>query len=101
MRNFEQNPHFQAIQDYYGEQRAKRSNVLYIHHIGEGLIVLDAIDATLSARQAYCLHPIVQGDDALKFFVEEIDESNRTKYEAVFVDPATQVMVYPVFVTTV
>lgn len=37
----------------------------------------------------------------LAFFVEEIDETNRTKYEVVFVDPATQVTVYPVFVTTV
>lgn len=37
----------------------------------------------------------------LAFFVEEIDDANRTKYEAPFVDPSTQVTVYPVFVTTV
>src|SRR6185295_15909991 len=58
-------PHYQAIQAFYGDRRTKRSGVLYIQHINEGLLVLDLIDATQHARQAYCLHPIVQGDTEL------------------------------------
>lgn len=37
----------------------------------------------------------------LAFFVEEIDDANRTKYEALFVDPSSNITVNPVFVTTV
>ena len=59
------NPHYQAIQAFYGDRRAKRSGVLYIQHINEGLLVLGAIQATQSAREAYCIHPIVQGDREL------------------------------------
>ena len=36
-----------------------------MQHINEGLLVLNAIHATLPARQAYCLHAIVQGDNEL------------------------------------
>ncbi len=70
MGNFENNPHFQAIREYYGKQKAKRSGILYINHIRQGLVVLDAINATPSAREAYCLHPIVQSDEALKVAFE-------------------------------
>ncbi len=37
---------------------------------------------------------------ALAFIVEAIDEANRAKYEAVYVDPNTGVTVTPVFVET-
>src|SRR4051794_1444989 len=63
--NFAEDPHYKAIHEFYGERRAERSDVLYIRHINEGLLVLDAIDAALTARQAYCLHPLVQGDTEL------------------------------------
>lgn len=59
-------PHYQTIQAFYADRRAKRSGIFYIQHINEGLLVLDAISATLPARQAYCLHPIVQGDTELR-----------------------------------
>ena len=36
----------------------------------------------------------------LVLFVERIDEQNRTKYEAIYRDPQTQVVVAPVFVET-
>jgi hypothetical protein len=62
---FIDNPHFQAIKSYYGEQCAKRSGVPYIKHIQEGLVVLDTIHATQHAHEAYCLHPILQADEAL------------------------------------
>lgn len=68
---FHSNPHYLAIRDYYGERRAKRSGIPYFHHIDEGLVVLNAINATQSACEAFCLHPIVQGNgDLLNAFQE-------------------------------
>ena len=63
--NFSDNPHYRAICEYYGQRRAERSGVLYIQHIDEGLTVLAAIQASQPACEAYCLHPIVQSNDAL------------------------------------
>ena len=63
--DYHNDPHYHAIQAFYGDRRAQRSGVLYIQHINEGLLVLEAIQATLPACQAYCLHPIVQGDTEL------------------------------------
>lgn len=56
---------YQAISTLYGERRAKRSKVLYMNHINEGLLVLSAIGANLETKRAWCLHPIFQNDDDL------------------------------------
>ncbi len=58
--------HYALIESYYGSRRAKRSGVLYMKHIDEGLAILDAIAADLSAKRAFCLHPIVQSDEDLR-----------------------------------
>jgi hypothetical protein len=63
--------HYRAIKEYYGDRKAKRSQVPLMNHIEEGLIILDAIDASPSAQRAYCIHPIVQADDDLKEAVRE------------------------------
>lgn len=57
--------HLRAIRAFYGERRAERSRVLLMNHIEEGLTILDALDARIVAKQAYCLHPLVQMDDDL------------------------------------
>lgn len=57
---------YMLISKYYGNRRAKRSGVLYMNHIDEGLVILDAINATQVAKDAYCLHPILQDDNTLK-----------------------------------
>jgi hypothetical protein len=57
--------HLRAIRSFYGERRAERSGVQLIHHVHEGLTILDALDARIVAKQAFCLHPIVQMDDDL------------------------------------
>lgn len=57
---------YTIIAEYYGDRLAKRSGVPYINHIDEGLIILEAINATQVAKDAYCLHPILQDDDSLK-----------------------------------
>lgn len=54
------------IRDFYGHRRAKRSGVLYINHILEGLSILAQESASLDAMRAYCLHPLLQGDEDLK-----------------------------------
>lgn len=56
---------YQLISTYYAEDRAKRSEVLLMNHIEEGLQILEAIGASAQAMQAYCLHPILQADEAL------------------------------------
>ncbi len=58
-------PEYNLIVAYYGEQRAARSGVLLMNHIDEGLCLLQAIDAKASAQRAYCLHPLLQSDEAL------------------------------------
>ena len=59
------NPHYQAIQAFYADRRAQRSQVPLIAHINEGLALLDALGAEQSAKDAFCLHPLVQDNEAL------------------------------------
>jgi hypothetical protein len=54
-----------AISSYYGDKRAERSGVLLMNHITEGLVILDEVGASEWAKRAFCLHPIVQEDEAL------------------------------------
>jgi hypothetical protein len=57
---------YKLISAHYGNQVARRSQVPLMNHINEGLVVLDRIGATDQAKQAFCLHPIVQTDEDLK-----------------------------------
>ena len=59
-------PEYRLISAFYDGQSAKRTGLPYIKHINEGLAVLDRIDASLSTRKAYCLHPIFQGTHSFK-----------------------------------
>ena len=60
------NPHYQAIQQFYADRRAERSQVPLIRHIDEGLRVLEAIGAPQVAKDAFCLHPLVQSTPSLE-----------------------------------
>ena len=53
------------VQEFYGDQRAQRSQVKLMHHIDEGLMILDWLGASLTTQEAYCIHPILQSDQAL------------------------------------
>jgi hypothetical protein len=56
----------------YGDKTAKRSNVPLINHINEGIIILDEIGASDTAKRAYCMHPVLQDDDSLLKNYEEV-----------------------------
>lgn len=56
---------YSLIKNYYADRETKRSKVPLINHINEGLVVLDHLDASLSTKKAFCLHPLLQDDDAL------------------------------------
>jgi hypothetical protein len=49
---------YEIISNFYG-------NVPLINHIDEGLAILEWIGASETSKKAYCLHPILQSDDAL------------------------------------
>lgn len=60
-------PEYVAIERHYGDRRAVRSEVPYMHHIDEGLRVLRRwLGASDQGIRAYCLHPLVQGDADLR-----------------------------------
>lgn len=78
--------HFElrAIEQFYGDQRAKRSGVLLINHIHEGLAILDALEAPELAYRLFCLHPVGRKAEmraVVKYFelddaIEEYNELN-------------------------
>jgi len=65
MTPFNQDVHYQIIKNLYKGRKAKRTDVPYITHIDEGLVVLDTLSAPLISKQGYCLHPVVQLDEEL------------------------------------
>lgn len=56
---------YDIISNFYGNQKANRSGVDLMNHIDEGLFILEKIGASELAKKAYCLHPILQSDEAL------------------------------------
>lgn len=56
---------YKLIEKHYEGKRARRSGVPLINHINEGLIVLAEIGSSVDAMRAFCLHPLVQSDEAL------------------------------------
>jgi hypothetical protein len=55
---------YQIISDHYGDSTAKRSGVRLMNHIDEGIEILHLIGADEDTIDAYCLHPILQSDEA-------------------------------------
>lgn len=57
---------YQIIREFYGSKTASRSGVPLINHIDEGLEILSNLNASYASKAAYCLHPIIQGDQELR-----------------------------------
>lgn len=62
MTDIKDSREYAAISKFYGTRRAKRSNVLLMNHINEGLYILKQMSASNAAQRAFCLHPIFQND---------------------------------------
>lgn len=60
------NPYYVLIRDYYGSSKAERSRVPLINHINEGLSIMLRDGASADAMGAYCIHPMLQSDDAIQ-----------------------------------
>ena len=61
---------FEAISQLYGDRKAERSDLPLMNHIVEGLAIMAAHAPgepyLFDAMQAYCLHPMLQTDEALQ-----------------------------------
>lgn len=71
---------YQLIASFYGTDKTKRSQVPFIHHIHEGLVVLQELQTSLPTQEAYCLHPIFQSDETLmQYYQSDLSKiSNET-----------------------
>lgn len=54
---------YRTIAEFYGDRRAKRSNVPLMNHINEGVDLLRLWGRSQLEIKAYCLHPIVQNSE--------------------------------------
>jgi hypothetical protein len=77
------NKYYLAIREFYGERRAARSSVPLIAHIDEGLGILELLGSSLRAREAFCIHPMLQDDNALRGSIAE-----GSLFRTIGVDPA-------------
>lgn len=60
-------PAYLAVERRHGDVVAERSGVFWMNHVDEGLRVLHRwLGASARAQQAWCLHPITQGDEDLR-----------------------------------
>lgn len=64
---------YRKIKDFYGSRYAKRSNVLLMKHIDEGLLILDYFNASNYIKDAFCLHPLFQDTNQLLLSIEDLD----------------------------
>jgi len=55
-----------------------------MNHIDEGLYILQKLGASLPAQMAYCLHPIIQSDEALRENIDILNDINISNKAIVF-----------------
>lgn len=68
---------YQLIRDYYGDRTAERSGIPLLNHIDEGLRILELHQATEDAAAAFCLHPLVQSEEAYRENLARLCEDDR------------------------
>lgn len=56
---------YELVTQFYADKVAARSKVYKIHHVTEGVYILNRIGASLAAKRAFCLHPMTQDDKDL------------------------------------
>lgn len=64
---------YMYIKEFYGDQRAKRSQVPLMNHITEGIWIMHDRGISSDAMNAFALHPMFQADDAMaKYNTDEL-----------------------------
>jgi hypothetical protein len=58
-------PEYNLVEEFYGNGMANRSKIWFMNHIDEGMIILNHIKTSESAKAGFCLHPLTQDDDNL------------------------------------
>jgi hypothetical protein len=58
-------PEYKMVEQFYGDGYAKRSNIWFMNHIDEGMIILNYLKKSDAAKAGFCLHPLTQDDDNL------------------------------------
>lgn len=74
---------YKMIQEFYSDEKAKRTGVPLINHIVEGLSILEYIGASDIAKKAYSLHPLFQNNDS--FIVNKKKDFSDINTEALLV----------------
>jgi hypothetical protein len=59
-------PGYQAIERFYGDRRAERSQVLLIDHIDQGIEILRRYGSDEVVMEAYAVHPLFQANPDLE-----------------------------------
>lgn len=54
---------YDEVLKFYGDKKAERSGLPYMQHIDEGLYILSKLGGSEAALRAFCLHPLIQGQD--------------------------------------
>lgn len=73
MLDIKTTPEYREIEKLYGDRTAQRSGVKLMHHIDEGVAVIEAISTLIenefdvfAAKRAYALHPLLQTSEMLE-----------------------------------
>lgn len=56
---------YKAIQEFYNNEKANRSQCYLMNHIDEALFIMTSLNASDVAKRAFCIHPLVQNDKDL------------------------------------
>ncbi len=57
---------YKLAEKFYGNGKAKRTQVWFMNHIDEGIIILEKLKKSKESKAGFCLHPLTQDDDNLK-----------------------------------
>lgn len=69
---------YNAINKFYHDRVASRSKIFLMNHIDEGLWLIRYFSTTtntIEAQDAFCLHPLVQGDSDLFDFYQNFNDN--------------------------